>query len=86
MSAVYIEFTEYYYPDGKDFPSKRVSCFVIICPLLGKLYFSCQVFEFYKCEKRNRSPFSLLFSLCVVYNPFMAFLDILICSYVLFPH
>lgn len=24
MSAVYIEFTEYYYPDGKDFPSKRV--------------------------------------------------------------
>lgn len=41
MSAVYIEFTEYYYPDGKDFPSKRVSFFVIVCPLLGKLIFSC---------------------------------------------
>lgn len=33
MSAVYIEFTEYYYPDGKDFPSKRVY-FVIVCLLL----------------------------------------------------
>ena len=34
MSAVYIEFTEYYYPDGKDFPSKRVY-FVIVCLLLN---------------------------------------------------
>uniref|UniRef100_A0A452Q8T3 Bridge-like lipid transfer protein family member 3B n=1 Tax=Ursus americanus TaxID=9643 RepID=A0A452Q8T3_URSAM len=30
MSAVYIEFTEYYYPDGKDFPSKRLSPFYLI--------------------------------------------------------
>lgn len=22
MPAIHIEFTEYYYPDGKDFPSK----------------------------------------------------------------
>lgn len=36
MSAVYIEFTEYYYPDGKDFPSKRVY-FVVVCLLLNFL-------------------------------------------------
>lgn len=28
MPAIHMEFTEYYYPDGKDFPSKTFFFFV----------------------------------------------------------
>lgn len=26
MPAIHLEFTEYYFPDGKDYPSKSASC------------------------------------------------------------
>lgn len=32
MPAIHIEFTEYYYPDGKDFPGKCALC-------LGEVFF-----------------------------------------------
>lgn len=67
MSAVYIEFTEYYYPDGKDFPSKRVSYFVIIyLSITWQVFFSCKVSDFYKCEKKSPLFFTLVVIVCSI--------------------
>lgn len=74
MSAIYIEFTEYYYPDGKDFPSKRVYL-AIVCSLLG------EYFGFYQFMQEN-----LLLSLCLGHTLYTKFIHIVNSySYVLFP-
>lgn len=88
MSAVYIEFTEYYYPDGKDFPSKRVS-YSVICPLLGKLFFSflAKLLSLINVKKETKVHCSFLWlSLYIVHNSRIAFLCIIVCSWILFPY
>lgn len=85
MSAVYIEFTEYYYPDGKDFPSKRLSCYHLF-KTWEIVFFLAKFFSFINVKKEAKVNSSLLLlSLCVVYDSSIALLYI-ICSYVLSPH
>lgn len=55
MSAIYIEFTEYYYPDGKDFPSKSF-LFCYYLSISQEVGFFLAVFESYKHEKGNKGP------------------------------
>ena len=88
MSAVYIEFTEYYYPDGKDFPSKSIPCLVFVCSLLMKFYFFLAKFLSFINVKKEKQKSVVLYRYdhCVLYITLVEHFYILICFCALFPY
>lgn len=63
MSAVYIEFTEYYYPDGKDFPSKNF-LFCYCLSITWEVDFFLLKFSSIINVKKEKSP--LFFALVII--------------------
>lgn len=66
MPAIHIEFTEYYYPDGKDFPSKKFN-FLVWGGLFG--FFGVFLWGFWRFFWVFLFVFLLYHKFCVLLSP-----------------